>query len=164
MESRARLFGHPVHQMLVAFPLGLLAGAVGFDLAALLRHDADLFEIAYWLTRAGVLLGALAAVFGYIDWRGLPMGSRARRIGMWHGTGNAIVLGLFALSWALRRHNPFMPPAFALIASFVAMAMVGVTGWLGGELVDRHHVGVSDQPEADLTLTVPHPQSSRVES
>lgn len=163
MESRARLFGHPVHQMLVAFPLGLLAGAVGFDLAALLRHDADLYEIAYWLTRAGVVLGAFAAVFGYIDWRGLPLESRARRIGMWHGTGNAIVLALFTVSWWLRAHNPFMPPVLALIASFTAMAMVGVTGWLGGELVDRHHVGVSDQPEADLTITIPRTRSSSVE-
>ena len=98
MESRAKLFGHPIHQMLIVFPLGLLAMAVIFDIFALALAEGYWSEIAYWMIAAGVVTGLLAAPFGLIDWLAIPAGTRAKRIGAVHGLGNVVVVLLF---WAL---------------------------------------------------------------
>ena len=67
MEARAKLFGHPIHQMLVPIPFGLLAMAVVFDLVALVLGQGYWSEIAYPMMAAGVITGRLAAPFGAID-------------------------------------------------------------------------------------------------
>jgi uncharacterized membrane protein len=158
MESRAKLFGHPVHQMLVVFPFGLLATAVGFDLVALFTGQGYWAELAFWLIAVGVVTGLLAAPFGFVDWLGIPSGTRAKRIGAIHGLGNVAVVVLFAGSWLMRRDVPLAPDAIALALSFVAGAMALVTGWLGGELVDRLSVGVDDGAHVDApsSLRTPH--------
>lgn len=139
-----KLFGHPVHQQLVVFPLGLLTTAVIFDLVALARGNPYWFGIAFWLIAAGIIGGLLAAVFGAIDWWGIPANTRARRIGLWHGCGNVLVTLLFAGSWLLRRPSPETPGGLALAMSFIAVGVAMVSGWLGGELVDRLGVGVDE--------------------
>jgi uncharacterized membrane protein len=68
MESRTKLLGHPVHQMLIVFPLGLLAMAVIFDVLAIAAGNGYWSEIAYWMITAGCITGLLAAPFGFIDW------------------------------------------------------------------------------------------------
>jgi uncharacterized membrane protein len=93
---------------------------------------------------AGVIGGLLAAIFGLVDWLAIPNKTRAKEIGLWHGVGNVIVTALFAISWFLRRPAPDHPPATALLLSVIAVGMALVTGWLGGELVDRLGVGVDD--------------------
>jgi len=93
MESRAKLLGHPIHQMLIVFPLGLLAMALVFDIIHLATGVGYWSEIAYWMIAAGVISGLVAAPFGLIDWLGIPAGTRAKRIGAWHGSGNLIVVG-----------------------------------------------------------------------
>ena len=149
MESRAKLLGHPIHQMLIVFPLGLLAMAVIFDLIAIAFGDGYWSEIAYWMIAAGVVTGLLAAPFGFIDWLAIPSGTRARRIGAIHGAGNVLVVLLFATSWLLRGDVPSAPGGLALALSFVAGGLALVTGWLGGELVDRLSVGVDDGAHLD---------------
>jgi uncharacterized membrane protein len=81
MESRAKLLGHPIHQMLIVFPLGLLAMAVVFDALAIALAQGYWSEIAYWMMAAGIVTGLLAAPFGTIDWVAIPSGTRAKRIG-----------------------------------------------------------------------------------
>src|SRR5581483_9859463 len=142
MESRAKLLGHPIHQMLIVFPLGLLAMAVIFDLIAIGLRQGYWSEIAYWMIAAGVITGLIAAPFGLIDWLAIPAGTRAKRIGALHGGGNLIVVVLFAGSWWLRGAGPRNPATLALALSFAGGALALVTGWLGGELVDRLAVGV----------------------
>ena len=149
MESRAKLLGHPVHQMLIVFPLGLLAMAVVFDLLAIGLGDGYWSEIAYWMIAAGVVTGLLAAPFGTIDWFAIPAGTRAKRIGALHGIGNVVVVVMFAGSWLLRADAPRAPQGLALALSFAAGGMALVTGWLGGELVDRLSVGVDDGAHVD---------------
>src|ERR671911_2912658 len=102
MESRAKLFGHPIHQMLIVFPLGLLAMAVVFDLLAIALADGYWSEIAYWMIAAGVVTGLIAAPFGTIDWLAIPPGTRAKQIGAVHGIGNVLIVLLFAVSWLMR--------------------------------------------------------------
>ena len=91
MESRAKLLGHPIHQMLIVFPLGLLATAVFFDLLAIALTEGYWSELAYWMIAAGVVTGLVAAPFGTIDWFAVPSGTRAKRIGAVHGIGNVVV-------------------------------------------------------------------------
>lgn len=143
MESRVKLFGHPVHPMLVVFPLGLLATAVIFDIVYLLTGSELLPTASFYMIAAGVLGGLLAAIFGFIDWMALPTDTRAKNLGLWHGLGNFVIVLLFIGSWLLRRDNVgFVPDSLALLLSFVATAMALITAWIGGELVYRMGVGV----------------------
>ncbi|HEX2909907.1 MAG TPA: DUF2231 domain-containing protein [Chloroflexia bacterium] len=142
MESKVKLLGHPIHPMLIVFPLGLLATAVIFDVIYLASGNALWTEMAFYMIAAGIVGGLLAAVFGLIDWLGLPSNTRAKAVGLWHGAGNVVVVALFAVSWWLRLGTPRDPGGLALVFSFVAVALALVTGWLGGELVDRLGVGV----------------------
>src|SRR5262250_2966300 len=84
MEARAKLFGHPIHQMLIVFPLGLLGMGVIFDIVFLSTESQIFSAVAYWMMIAGIAGGLLAAPFGFIDWLGIPRGTRARRIGAVH--------------------------------------------------------------------------------
>ena len=93
--------------------------------------------------------GLAAAVFGFLDWRGIPSGTRASRVGLWHGLGNVVVVGLFALSWLLRDGPIQAPEGTALILSFLGTGLLSITGWLGGELVVRLGVGVDEGAHAD---------------
>jgi uncharacterized membrane protein len=145
MESRAKLLGHPVHQMLIVFPVGLLVTAVVFDLLYFITDNPRLAFVGYWNIGAGILGGLAAAVFGLIDYLGIPRGTRAWRIGLAHGLGNAAVLALFIVAWLLRRPDALhLPIATAFTLEVVAIGLASVTAWLGGELVDRLGVGVDD--------------------
>ena len=142
MESKAKLLGHPIHPMLIVFPLGLLATAVAFDIVALSTGDASWFGISFWMIAAGIIGGLLAAIFGLVDWWAIPSGTRAKGVGLWHGAGNVVVVLLFIASWFCRKPAPSQPSTGALTLSFIAVVLALVTGWLGGELVDRLGVGV----------------------
>jgi uncharacterized membrane protein len=142
MESKAKLLGHPIHPMLIVFPLGLLATAVAFDIVGLVQNDASWFHISFWMIAAGIIGGLLAAVFGLVDWLAIPNNTRAKQIGLYHGGSNVVVVLLFIASWFMRRDNDGVPSSSALVLSFIAVALALVAGWLGGELVDRLGVGV----------------------
>jgi uncharacterized membrane protein len=149
MESRAKLLGHPIHQMLIVFPLGLLGMAVIFDIIRLIFGTAELASASYYMIGAGVIMGLLAAPFGFIDWLAIPSGTRAKAVGQWHGIGNVLVVVLFAVSWWLRRGNPADPSTLAFVLGLIGLGLALVTGWLGGELVDRLGVGIDDGANLD---------------
>src|SRR5687768_3964380 len=155
MESRAKLFGHPIHQQLIVFPLGLLVTSVVFDVIHLITDNALWAVVAFWMIVAGVAGGLAAAPFGIWDWIGIPNGTRAKRIGLLHGVGNVIVILLFAASLMLRKDNTAAPEGFAILLSGVGVAIGAVTGWLGGELVTRLGIGVDSgaNPEAPSSLS-----------
>jgi uncharacterized membrane protein len=148
MESRAKLLGHPIHQMLIPFPFGLLATAVIFDIIYLLWGNPTMTTVSYWMIFAGIIGAIIAAPFGLIDWLAIPKNTRAKTIGMIHGLGNVVVLLLFIGSCLLRYSEVgpilYLPTTAALVLSFAGFILAGVTGWLGGELVDRLTVGVDE--------------------
>lgn len=149
MESRAKLFGHPLHQQLIVFPLGLLVTSVVFDVIYLVTRNSLWTVVAFWMIVAGVAGGLAAAPFGIWDWIGIPNGTRAKRIGLLHGVGNVIVILLFAATLMIRKDNTAAPEAFAILLSGVAVVLGAVTGWLGGELVTRLGVGVDSGAHTD---------------
>lgn len=137
MKAKLRIAGHPVHHMLIVFPLGLLATSFFFDLAYLARGRGELAIVASWLIFAGVIGGVAASVFGMIDWLAIPRGTRAWILGAWHGGGNLIVAVLFAVSWWLRRDAPAHPSAIAIALSGTGVLLSVITGLVGSELADR---------------------------
>ena len=147
MEARAKLFGHAIHQMLIPFPLGLLATGVVFDAIYLITGNPTMSVVAFYMIAAGIVGGLIAAPFGLVDWLAIPSRTRAKSVGAVHGIGNLILVGLFAGSWYLRYSEPsasHIPSTVALALSFGGAILSLLTGWLGGELVDRHAVGVDE--------------------
>lgn len=157
MEARAKLLGHPIHQMLIVFPLGLLGMALFFDLIGLGTGRPGLLQASYFMIAAGILTGLLAAVFGLVDFLAIPSGTRAKRVGLLHGVGNVVVVALFAASWWLRRGSPEAPGSVPVILAAVGVGIALVTGWLGGELVDRLGVGVDDGAGLDAPSSLSGP-------
>jgi uncharacterized membrane protein len=160
MESKAKFLGHPVHQMLIVFPLGLLATAVVFDLIHLVTDNPAWSGVSRYLIAAGLIGGLLAAPFGFIDWRAIPDNTRAKSIGLAHGAGNLVVVLLFFVSWLFRRDAPETPTALALLFSFAGAGLALVTAWLGGELVVRLGVGVYDDANLNASNSLTHKKSA----
>jgi uncharacterized membrane protein len=164
MESRAKLFGHPIHPMLIPLPLGLLTGAVAFDVLHRITGNGTWGTVAAATMAAGLIGGVLAAPFGLIDWLAIPDGTRAKRIGALHGLGNVVVLVLFAVSWWLRRDQPTATDMLPFVLALAGLAVAVATGWLGGELVDRLGVGVDPGAHLDApsSLSDEPPQAVRI--
>ena len=156
MRAKAKLLGHPIHPMLIVFPLGLLATSLVFDIAYEASGDARWALVTFVMITAGVIGGLLAAVFGLVDWLAIPKGTRAKRIGALHGIGNVVVVGLFVVSWALRVGQVAYTEPAPLVLTVVAVALALVTGWLGGELVDRLSVGVDEGANVDAPSSLSH--------
>lgn len=152
MESRLKLLGHPIHPMLVMFPLGLFVTSVIFDFADVIGGPSLLGEVAYWNIVAGLIGGVLAAFAGLIDFVGIPGGTRAKRVGAIHGLLNVGVLLLFAAVWLARRGTEGHVVNGGLFAlELMALVAAGVSAWLGGELVDRLGVGVDRDADLDAS-------------
>jgi uncharacterized membrane protein len=162
MESRVKAMGHPIHQMLIPFPLGLLGTAVIFDIIYLIWHNPTMVTVSYWMIAAGIVGALAAAPFGFIDWLAIPSNTRAKTVGALHGIGNVIMLLLFLGSWYLRYSSidpiPYLPTTVAMALSFSGFILSAVTGWLGGELVDRLSVGVDDGANLDAPNSITHSQ------
>lgn len=156
MESKAKLLGHPIHQMLVVFPVGLLSTSVVFDAIYLATENPLMALVAFWMMAAGIVGGLLAAPFGLLDWLAIPKQTRAKSVGAMHGLGNVVVLLLFGTSWLMRRGAPEEPAVLASVLSFAGAGVAMVTAWLGGELVDRLGIGVSDRAGVNAPSSLHH--------
>lgn len=150
MNSRVKLLGHPLHPMLVVYPLGLLSTAVIFDILYKIFNNNTFPVASYWMITAGIIGGLLAAVIGFMEWLSVPNDSRAKSIGLYHGLGNFVIVLLFAGSWWLRTNvQDHMPSTAAFVLSLLGFLMALVTGWLGGELVYRLGIGVDHGANAN---------------
>ena len=156
MESRVKVMGHPVHQILVMFPIGALAFSTVFDGLQQATGDRSWGEAGRKSLGAGLLSALVAAPFGLIDWMAIPEGTRARRIGALHGIGNLGMLGLFAASWLTRQRGGREADRTAFALSAGGLALSGVTAWLGTELVNRLGVGVDDDAQLDASNSIEH--------
>lgn len=136
--------------------MGLLATATIFDALARVTREPGWSNASYRLLQAGGVSGALAAIPGIIDYREIPTATRAKRIGLWHGLGNALALGLFGASWAARRNSRSHPSTSAVALSIAGSTLLLITGWLGGELVGRLGVGVHDGAHLDAPNSLTH--------
>lgn len=123
--------------------------AVIFDVIYYVTGTVEFAMVAFLNIAAGVLAGLLAALPGFWDWLSIPSGTRAKSVGLYHGVGNVIVVAVFAAAWYLRFGDPaHLPTTTAFVLEIAAVTLALVTGWLGGELVERLGVGVD--PGANL--------------
>jgi uncharacterized membrane protein len=149
VESKIKLLGHPAHQIMVAFPIGLLGTAALFDAGRAFLGNPMLAAVAYYMIGAGVAGGLVAAVFGLIDYLAIPAGTRAKRVGALHGIASTTTVLSFGVSWLLRTGDPESPLPLALLFSFGGVTLLGLAGWLGGELLNRMGVGIDDGANLD---------------
>jgi uncharacterized membrane protein len=144
MESRIKIFGHAVHPILVVFPLGLFTTAVVFDAIGWVTGNGRWLEASFRIIAAGIIGGMISALFGLIDFQAIPWATRAKRIGIWHGLSNVAVILLFGASWLMRWPSPSNPMALSVMLSLIGAVLMLISGWLGGELVERLGVGIDD--------------------
>jgi uncharacterized membrane protein len=151
--------GHRLHQMLIVFPLGLLAGSLIFDIVHWFDANPRWGEISYWMIAVGIISALVSAVFGAVDWWGIPKNTRAKQVGAVHGIGNVVVVALFIVSWFLRRDIPGNPSAAAYTFSIIGVLLAVITGWLGGELVAHYRIGVHVDGDLNARPTVRNPDA-----
>jgi nitrite reductase/ring-hydroxylating ferredoxin subunit/uncharacterized membrane protein len=141
MRTTASFKGHPIHPMLVAFPIAFLAGGWGYRVAGAVSKRRDLTDVSQHLVPAGVAAGLLAAVPGLADYLGsVPPRSSARSRATKHALVNTAALTLFSTGWLLGRAS--RRTALPLILETMGLAAMTVGGWMGGTLVYRNQIGV----------------------
>jgi uncharacterized membrane protein len=148
--KRATVLGHSLHPMLIVFPLGLLITSLVWDIVYLASGNPMWGQFSYWSIVAGIIGGLAAAIPGFIDWLAIPHGTRASRVGTMHMFLNLCVLALFGLSLALRSTGDQAAWGVgAMVPGWIAIALGGVSSWLGGELVERLGIGVDERPDVN---------------
>jgi uncharacterized membrane protein len=141
-------YGHPFHPILVTVPIGAWVASVVFDIVALASDEeqATFAEGAYWLIGIGIVGAVVAAVFGLIDLLGIPRGTRAFRTGITHLILNLTVVVVFVINFAVRAGQGYEEASvLGLILSLIALAILGVSGWLGGKLAYHYGIRVADE-------------------
>ena len=147
-RSTASIFGHPIHPMLIPFPVACFFGALATDIVYALSANPMWQLFSIWLITAGLVMGALAAVFGFIDYFGDRRVRQARPATphMLINVTAMIVAGFNALVHSRDGWTAVVPTG--LILSAVTVLLLCVSAWLGGALTFRHGVGVNTERRA----------------
>lgn len=146
MRTPASIAGHPIHPMVVPLAIGGLVLSFVFDIVCLATGTTEPWAAVAYYTMIGGIVGALvAAVFGFIDMLSLAAGY-TKKIALTHMGINLFVVVLFILNAWMRHGDPSSRLPFWL--SLIGIALLGVSGWLGGKMVFEAGVGVSTGEEA----------------
>ena len=143
MATPASIKGHPLHTILVPLAIGLWVFALVADVAAALTGNHDWRVVAFYCIGGGVVGALLAAVPGFIDLFSMK-DPAVRKVGFLHMGLNLAAVVVFALNFVLRMGQGHAGP---LLLTLLGIALIGVSGWLGGEMVYRHGVGVDLAPK-----------------
>lgn len=150
VPSKAAIAGHPIHPMLIPFPIAFLVALPVVDIVFAFTQRAFWADAAFIVLSAGLVTGALAALVGAIDFTGLRT-VRKRRVAWWHLLSNAGALTVSLVNLLIRvgdRADAVLPAG--LLLSLVAAGLLGAGGWFGGELSYRHRIGVTRWKEPTL--------------
>lgn len=146
MYSRAKILGHPIHPMLVGFPVAFYTGALLSYIVYAVNRDPFWFHIGVVSNIAGVVGAVLAAIPGLIDWGvGIPNDHPAKATGLEHMLLNVGALAFFGIDAYLQysKWNEVAPTyASAIALAAIGMGFVMAAGFLGWKMVQKHHVGV----------------------
>lgn len=144
-KTTARIGGHPIHPMLIPFPIAFFVGAFAADIAFWQTENAFFASGAIWLIGAGLIMAALAALAGLTDFLG-SRAIRALRPAWLHMIGNVLAVLIEVFNFLLRLADPaaaVVPTGLAL--SLVVTLLLLFNGWMGWEMVYRGRVGVTDR-------------------
>jgi nitrite reductase/ring-hydroxylating ferredoxin subunit/uncharacterized membrane protein len=143
MKSKAAVFGHPVHPMLIPFPFAFLTGAVLFDAVGSFRDLPSWWTTGGHLSVAGIVAALLAAIPGLIDYRyTVPPDSSAKARATKHMLTNLTAVVLFGAAWWIRGGATTRPDAIVLGLEVLGLGLLGAGGYMGGTLVTRNLIGV----------------------
>jgi uncharacterized membrane protein len=142
-QSKARIATHPIHPMLVPFPIVCFIGAFVADIFYVQGDRSLAGTASIWLLGVGLVGAALAAIAGFTDYFGNAR-IRAIRDATRHMLANLTAVVLEVVNLFLRLNNREAIAGTGIILSGVVVLILLYSGWKGGELVYRHGVGVSD--------------------
>ena len=142
MQGKATLIGHPIHPMLIPFPIGFFVGALLSDIISHFSDNQLWPQMSVALIGFGVIAALLAAVFGFIDYYSAPLTPEAKRTGLTHMILNLIVVAVFAGAYFVRASNA--TAALGYILTVAGNLVLLVSGVLGGHLSYHHRVGVEE--------------------
>jgi uncharacterized membrane protein len=145
-HSTARIGGHPIHPMLVMFPIVCFIGTLVADIVFLSGHDVMWAIASRYLLGIGIIMAALAAVAGLTDFFGDKriQGSDAIK----HMLANVIAVILSIVNFFVRLHSDAPIRGIGIVLSIIVVLILLYSGWKGGDLVFRHGIGVSDDTSA----------------
>jgi uncharacterized membrane protein len=151
-RSTASIAGHPIHPMLIPFPIAFFIATFVCDLVYWQTANPSWATAAIWLLGAGIVMAALAALAGLTDVLGDAQ-IRALNDAWWHAGGNVVVVLIELYNWYARytEGTAAVVPK-GLILSLIVVCILGFTGWKGWEMVYRHRVGIADASDT-------HPRS-----
>jgi uncharacterized membrane protein len=153
MRTPASIAGHPLHAMLIVFPVGLFIFSLVCDLVSLRSGDPATWSLVALYSMVGGFVGALAAAIpGLIDYSSLSHPG-TKRTATIHMSINLIAVALYAWNIWLRTHGAD-PHGIPIVLSIVAVAGLAVSGWLGGKMVHEYGVGVVNAPAPGAESTV----------
>lgn len=140
-------YGHPLHATLITVPIGAWTASIIFDIVSFFAADTAAFTRgAVWLIGIGIVGALAAAVFGVMDLLTLQKGSKARKVALTHMSANLLAVILFAISFFIRLGaGTGEISVTGFVVSLVGYALVGFSGYLGGELAYRYGVRVADE-------------------
>ena len=165
MYSKVKIGRHPVHPMLVSFPVALYTVTLACFVAYAVGASTFWFQVGLYANLAGVVCAVIAAVPGLIDWAlGIPSGTRAKATGLVHMLFNVAALLAFALNLVLewpQRLDPRPPLGAWLILPALGWVLTGAAGFFGWKLVQTHHVGVDLTPDQERLEPRPMPPAPR---
>lgn len=143
ITSTVAIAGHPLHPLLVTFPIAFLTGVFATDLGYWFTNDLFWARASVWLLGAGIVSGIIAALTGMMDFLKIDR-VRKRRAGWAHMIGNVAALTLSLINWVLRINNGITEVIvpIGLILSVIVATLLAITGWYGAELIYRHKVAV----------------------
>lgn len=142
-HSTARIGTHPIHPMLVPFPIVCFIGVLVTDIVFLRNHDPGWATASRYLLAIGLVMAALAAVAGLTDFLGDKRIQGADAIK--HMLANVTAVVLQVVNLALRWHGNAQIPRVGIILSALVVLILLYSGWKGGDLVFRHGIGVQDE-------------------
>lgn len=165
MYSKVKLAGHPLHPILVHFPIAFYAAALAGFAAYSFGADPLWFRLAVYASVAGVVTALVAALPGSIDWIfGIPTGSPAKSVGLAHMLLNVAALLVFAangwLQWE-HRLDASPPVRLPVLLALVGVVLTSVAGYLGGRMMQKHHVGIELTPEQERLEPRSNPRAER---
>lgn len=150
ITSSVNIFGHPVHPIIVIFPIAFLSGGAGADLGYWITQDPFWARAAIWLLGLGILSGVAAAVIGIVDFINIPR-VRHRTAGWAHMVLNAAALIVSIVNFSFRINDPALAILpLGIILSWIVTSLLLMSGWFGGELTFRHKVGMIGSGETKV--------------
>jgi uncharacterized membrane protein/nitrite reductase/ring-hydroxylating ferredoxin subunit len=141
MKSKASIKGHPLHPILVGFPIAFFTGTLVFDFIGCFTDNDELLKVGYYLELCGIITAVAAAIPGLIDYTfTVPPASSGKKRAAKHGITNTSMLILFSIAFYYRQQETNLP--VVLVLQGIGFILMMFAGWMGGTLVYKNQIAV----------------------